>query len=196
MLESRVDLPARIHIDCHDYQTLEIHVIFAVSDSVVLSYYLLDDLGLSKSLTRSPVDGNSVSWSPFLPFLLDCSCCCLSNSDSCPQMQVSSSEFERFCQIASGSFPNLEHILEPVLVLAPKLLLLEPLLVWRKPCYSTLTLWLGSAGSEALSDGCAFGWCSVGTGKCTPVLLERVYLHRFLYLCPGSDVFVNLVGEP
>merc|ERR1719481_87985 len=111
-------------------------------------------------------------------------------------MQVSSSESVRFCRIASGSYPNLEHILEPVPVRAPKLLLLGPLLVWRKQRYLTLTLWLGSAGSVALSDEDASDCCSAGTGKYTPVLLERVYLHRFLYLCPGSDVFVNLVGEP
>ena len=68
----------------------------------------------------------------------------------------------------SFTFPNLEHILEPVLVLAPKLLLLEPLLVWRKPRYLTLTLWLGFAGSAAHAGGCAFGCYSAGTGKCTP----------------------------
>ena len=32
--------------------------------------------------------------------------------------------------------------------------------------------------------------------KILPVVWERVYLHHFLYLCQGSDVFVNLGGEP
>ena len=68
----------------------------------------------------------------------------------------------------SFTYPNLEHILERALVQAPRLLLLGPLLAGRKQCYLTLTLWPGSAGSGALSDGCVSGWCSAGTGKCTP----------------------------
>ena len=66
------------------------------------------------------------------------------------------------------TYPNLEHILEHALVRAPKLLLLEPLLAVRKEQDLTLTLWPGSAGSVALSDGCVSGWCSAGTVKCKP----------------------------